>query len=188
MVVTKSDETLREAVAVFDDEKRMFKAVFELECAGFDRADVSVLSSLDKVKEQTGQDLFRVEDAEDDPAVPRTVPVGPASQFLICAGLMGVPTYVGMTGATVAALANGLTYGGTIVAGIVGGGIGLACGALAALYVARRYRAQIKDQLDHGGLVLWVHTRDKEHEARAREILSKHGEHVHDLHLHGSVA
>jgi hypothetical protein len=39
-------------------------------------------------------------------------------------------------------------------------------------------------QLDKGGLVLWVHLRDPEHEQRAQRILERHsGEdvHVHEL-------
>ena len=40
MVSQSGVATLREAVAVFDDEEEMRKAIFELESAGFDRADV----------------------------------------------------------------------------------------------------------------------------------------------------
>ncbi len=42
----------------------------------------------------------------------------------------------------------------------------------------------LQDQLDHGGLLLWVRARDESHEKRATEILAKHSAHdmqVYDL-------
>ena len=33
----------------------------------------------------------------------------------------------------------------------------------------------IRQQLERGGVLLWVRTRDVEHERRAAEILSRHG-------------
>ena len=42
----------------------------------------------------------------------------------------------------------------------------------------------LQEQLDRGGLLLWVHTRDAAHEERATEILRRHSGrdvHVHDL-------
>ena len=42
----------------------------------------------------------------------------------------------------------------------------------------------LQDQLDHGGLLLWVHVRDAAHEQRAVDILTGNGAedvHVHDL-------
>lgn len=43
---------------------------------------------------------------------------------------------------------------------------------------------QLQHQLEHGGLLLWVHIRDAAHETRAIEILKTHGAddvHGHDL-------
>ena len=78
MVDQSVEPTLREAVAVFDDEEELRKAIFELESAGFDRADVSILPPMEAVRRKIGHELYRVEDAEDDPEMPRAVPVGPA--------------------------------------------------------------------------------------------------------------
>ena len=40
----------------------------------------------------------------------------------------------------------------------------------------------IQEQIDHGGLLLWVRTRDEDHEKRAVDILKKHS--GKDVHLH----
>ncbi len=57
-------------------------------------------------------------------------------------------------------------------------------GAVGARLLGRDRAEALKDQLDRGGLLLWVHCRDGEHERRAVEILTRHGAedvHVHDL-------
>jgi hypothetical protein len=66
------------------------------------------------------------------------------------------------------------------MAGSAGGLLG---SALAKL-IDYHHADYLQRQLDKGGLVLWVHVRDREHERRAKRILKRHsGEdvHVHDL-------
>lgn len=46
---------------------------------------------------------------------------------------------------------------------------------------------EINDHLSHGGLLVWVRTRDAEHEERALQILGRHtGDpvRIHDIPLH----
>ena len=68
------------------------------------------------------------------------------------------------------------------MAGGAGGVFGAALGKLIGDHHARH----LQEQLDHGGLLLWVGTRDDEHEARAVKILSRHS--AHDVHLHALPA
>lgn len=180
--------TLREAVAVFDDEEEMRKAIFELESAGFDRADVSILPPMEAVRRKIGHELYRVEDAEDDPEMPRAVPVGPAGMGAAQGALIGVPTYVGAMVMTISALVGGKVFSTIVMYGLFGASIGLIVGALLALTIRRRHNEHVKDHLDHGGLVLWVHIRDQEHEVRAEKILRRHQDHAHDIHMHGELA
>ena len=44
-------------------------------------------------------------------------------------------------------------------------------------------RKTLQEQLDRGGLLLWVRTWDKDREKRAVDILNKHS--GHDVHVHG---
>lgn len=183
-----TEPKLREAVAVFDSEEEMREAIFELESAGFDRADVSVLPSMEAVRKKTGRELYRVEDAEDDPDMPRAVPLGPAAIGAAQGALIGGPIYVGAMVMTISALIGGKAFGTIVMSGLFGGSVGLVVGVLLAIILKQRHNEHVKDHLDHGGLVLWVHIRDKEHELRAERILKKHRAHAHDIHLHGELA
>ena len=58
-----NQDIVREAVAVFDDAESMESAVDEILSAGFDRAEVSLLSSEAAVEEKLGHAYERVKDA-----------------------------------------------------------------------------------------------------------------------------
>lgn len=188
MVYQSAEPTLREAVAVFDDEETMREAIFELESAGFDRADVSVLPSMEAVRKKIGRELYRVEDAADDPDVPRAVPLGPAAIGAAQGALIGGPIYVGAMVMTISTLIGGKAFGTIVMSGLFGASVGLVVGVMLAMVLKQRHNEHVKDHLDHGGLVLWVHIRDKEHEARAERILKKHQDPARDIHLHGELA
>lgn len=183
-----TEPKLREAVAVFDSEEEMRKAIFELESAGFDRADVSVLPPMDAVRKEIGHELYRTEEAADDPDMPRAVPLGPAAIGAAQGALIGGPIYVGAMVMTISALIGGKAFGAIVMSGLLGGSVGLVLGVILAMILKQRHNEHVRDHLDHGGLVLWVHIRDKEHEARAERILNKHRDHAHDIHLHGELA
>jgi len=51
-----------------------------------------------------------------------------------------------------------------------------------AKWVSDHHAHYLQEQIDHGGLLLWVRTRDSEHEKRAVDILSKHS--GRDVHVH----
>jgi hypothetical protein len=187
MASQTGDATLREAVAVFDDEEEMRKAIFELESAGFDRADVSILPPMEAVRRKIGHELYRVEDAEDDPKMPRAVPVGPAAIGAAQGALIGGPIYVGAMVMTISSLIAGKAFSSIVMSGLFGASVGLIIGVLLAIIVKQRHNDHVKDHLDHGGLVLWVHIRDKEHEVRAEKILNSYKEHARDIHLHGEL-
>jgi hypothetical protein len=48
--------------------------------------------------------------------------------------------------------------------------------------VGEDHADRLQEQLDRGGLLLWVRTWDAEHEKRASDILSKHS--GRDVHVH----
>ncbi|HBR85538.1 MAG TPA: hypothetical protein DD861_15400, partial [Erythrobacter sp.] len=78
--------------------------------------------------------------------------------------------------------------GGSLLAVIVGaavaGGAGGALGAGVARLVGDRHAENLQNQLEHGGLLLWVRTWDSGDEQRAVDILTKHS--GHDVHVHGA--
>ena len=92
--------------------------------------------------------------------------------------------YLGGAATAGALVATGGSLIGAAVAAALGGGAGGLMGSALAGLVGDRHAMGLQEQLDHGGLLLWVRTRDQEHEARAEDILRKHGAidvHIHDL-------
>jgi hypothetical protein len=98
----------------------------------------------------------------------------------VIGGLM----YVGAVAAAGGIVASGGTLAGAIVAAALAGGAGGVTGTILAKLIEYHHADHLQEQLDHGGLLLWVRTRDGAHEARALEILARHSArdvHVHDI-------
>jgi hypothetical protein len=174
--------TVREAVGVFDTTKTLEAAIDELQSSGFDRAELSLLASEPTVVEHLGHLYTKVETAEDDPEAPRTAYISTESVGDAEGGLIGGLLYVGAVVAAGAVLATGGAMATAIGAAAAAGGAGGLIGAALAAVVDKHHADYLAKQLEHGGLLLWVRTKDAEHEKRAKEILSKHS--AHDVHLH----
>ncbi|MGE0196383.1 MAG: hypothetical protein AB7P48_12255, partial [Methylocystis sp.] len=57
-------------------------------------------------------------------------------------------------------------------------------GAVLGAYLEERHAKYLQEQLDHGGLLLWVRTRNAALEDAAKRILTKHSGrdvHAHDM-------
>ncbi len=174
--------TPTEAVAVFDDAPAMEAAIDELLSHGFDRAEISLLASEAAVEGKLGHLFEKVEDLEDDDSVPRKAYVSTESRGDAEGGLVGGLMYVGALAAAGATFASGGSLGAAIVGATAMGGAGGLIGSLLARFIDDQHAVDLEEQLDHGGLLIWVRTRDAAHEARAKEILTKHS--AKDVHLH----
>lgn len=177
-----SEATRTEAVGVFDDADSLQAAIDELLTSGFDRAEISLLAGEHAVEQKLGHVYQKVTELEDDQAVPRTAYVSTESLGDAQGGLIGGLVYVGAVAAAGAMVATGGTLAGAIVAAALTGGAGGLIGSVLADLVGDHHARYLKDQIDRGGLLLWVRTRDQEHEKRAIEILSRHS--AHDVHTH----
>ena len=177
-----SSNLTREAVGVFDDVSSYEAAIDELESSGFDRAEISVLASEQAVAEKLGHRYRRAEELEDDPDAPRIAFVSEESVGAAEAGLVsGFFYYLGM-GAGLVTVATGGAFGAVLLAAAAGAGVGSIIGVVLARMVDQHHADFLADHLDHGGLLLWVHLRDENHEAQAIKILRKHS--AHDVHAH----
>jgi hypothetical protein len=176
----------REAVAVFDDESELLDVIEELESSGFDHSEMSVMPSLKEVEKHIGRKLASVEDAEDDPDIPRKTPVDMASFGAAQGVLVGIPLYIGAITAIVNYARMGAETSTIIGAACVGGAIGGVIGLALAGWVRHRHARHIKEQIDHGGLLLWVRIRGKKHEETARSVIADHI--VRNFHMHGVLA
>ncbi len=178
------DTAIREAVGVFHDEKSLQAAVDALLIAGFDRSYLSLLAAQNSIEAKLGHRFEKVSELEDEPEVPTQAYVGTDSRTEGKGVLVGVLFYVGACAAAGAVVASGGTAAAALIAGAVAGGGGGLVGAAFARFLEQRHAHRLQEQLDRGGLVLWVRTPTLEDEQRAVETLRVNGAddvHVHDL-------
>jgi hypothetical protein len=175
-------ETVREAVGVFHDAKSLEAAADALMEHGFDRSDLSLLASEAAVRDRLGGEAPKAVALEDDPDAPRraltaTEDIGDAEGAVI-----GGFTYVGAVAAAGALVATGAGLAAAAAGTVLAGGAGGAVGTAIAKWIDDRHAHTLQRQLDAGGLLLWVHLADADHESRALDILRRHG--AEDVHAH----
>lgn len=177
-------ETVREAVGVFHDADAFENAVEDLTSSGFDHSELSLLAGAEAIEQKLGHAYRKIQELEDDPTVPRAAYVGNHSLAIGRTGVIGGLAYVGAMVGVGAVVASGGSLAAAIAgAAVAGGGSGV-LGAWAAQYLGGDRAETLQQQLDRGGLLLWVHVRDAAHEKRAVDILTRTGAkdvHVHDL-------
>jgi hypothetical protein len=174
---------LREVVAVFHDAERLETAIDELQSSGFDRAEISLLASERTIEQKLGHRYERTSELMDSDDVPRSAFVSSAAIGDAKGGLIGGLAYVGATLAAGAVVVAGGALAATIAAALAAGGAGGLIGLVLANWVGGRHAAYLDEQMEHGGLLLWVRAWSAEDEQRASAVLGKHcaGEvHVHE--------
>ena len=175
--------TIREAVCVFKNGEALETAIEELESSGFDRAMISILAGEDAVAKELGHRYQKVQELEDETNVPREAFVSTASIGDAEGGLVGSLLYVGAVAAAGAVVASGGTLAAAVTAALAAGAGGGTIGAILATLVAKHHVDYLKEQIDHGGLLLWVRTMNADQEEKAKVIMAKHS--GMDVHIHG---
>jgi hypothetical protein len=186
MTMEPESPTVREAVGVFRRSEKLQDAIDELLSSGFHRAELSLLASAHVVEEKLGHRYEKVSTLEDNPTVPRaaylsTEAIGDAEGAVI-----GALMYVGATAAAGAVVISGGTLASAIAAMALAGGAGGLIGSILAKWIGDHHGDYLQEQIDRGGLLLWVRTWKAEDEQRAVEILTKHS--GRDVHLHALPA
>jgi hypothetical protein len=182
MTTDSYSESTHEAVGVFETAEALQAAADELLSSGFDRADLSLLASEHAVEEKLGHLYRRVEELEDDLQVPRAAYVASDAYGEARGALISALTFVGAVGAAGAMVAAGGALVVTIVAAAAIGGAGGLIGSTLGNILKRHHADRVRAQLEKGGLLLWVRTRDEDHETIAGGIMRKHG--ALDVHIH----
>lgn len=178
----KQPDILREAVGVFLSADDLQAAIDELLSSGFHRAELSLLAGEDAVNEKLGGCFTSTRALEDDPGVPRSAYVSPEAIGDAQGGIVGALLYAGATFAAGAVVLSGGTVVAALVAATLVGGAGGIVGALLATWLGDHHGRYLQTQIDHGGLLLWVRTRDRQAEERALNILRRHSS--QDVHVH----
>ena len=172
-----------EAVGVFDDVDALYAAIDELQMHGFNRSEISMLADERAVEEKLGPAFWRAEQLEDEPDAPRRPYFSEESIGAAEGVLIGGPLYVAAV-VTAGALVTPAGSMLTAIAGVaLAGGAGAAVGGFLAWLVGKGHAEYLQNQINHGGLLVWVRTRDKEEQERAVEIMKRHS--GRDVHVHG---
>lgn len=168
-----------EAVAVFHDVADLDRAVEALIEAGFSKDDVSLLAGEDAILKKLGHRYGQVEELEDSPEAPRAAYRRLAELAETESTITSTLTYL----PAVIAAGTVVASAGVVAAAITGTAIG---GAVLSTVLARwldqSHAEHLQEQLEHGGLLLWVNTPTADKQDAAVGILKEHA--ATDVHLH----
>ena len=171
-----------EAVGVFDTFESLQAAFYDLRSVGFHHSDISLLGAQDTLEEKLGQAYWRAPELEDDPRAPRAHFVSEEAMGELEGAIAGGFFFVGSYIAMAAMLTPVSTLAASIAAIAIGGGPSAVIGTLLARRVDKHHRDYYENQIRHGGILMWVRTRDKEHEDLAIKIMRDHS--GRDVHVH----
>lgn len=184
-----TDETqeaylIKEAVGLLPDINSFERAIESLIANGFRREDLSVLSLNKSHHGAIARGLKSPKKAMDDPETQRTSVMDHESAVEFKAAAIGVPAQVGAFAGAIVAVASGGVLAAAIAALLAGGAAGGGLGALLSHAVSKGHLARLQEQVENGGIVLWVQTPDKTAEDRALKTLASCGAtgvHVHKI-------
>lgn len=163
--------TLQEVVAVFDSATQLEDAVFDLQRHGFDRAAFSLLASEHVVQQKLGRPYQSIQEMEDAPGAPRETFYSRVSRIEAEFGLPALLAAIG-----------GLAFGTLVVPALIAAGTGAAIGGVLGRMIHQHHAERLREQLERGGLLLWVNVRNEAEAEKAVQILNTNS--AHDVHVH----
>jgi hypothetical protein len=170
-------DTLKEVVAVFGDVSALDTAVYTLETRGFDRAAFSLLASEEAVLKKLGHRYQQVKDVEDDSEAPRETFFSRVSRLEM--DYLPAPALASFGAVMFAGVGIGLPA-------LIAAGSGALIGAVLGGIMHEHHAIRVREQLERGGLLLWVNVRNVHEEETALEILRAQG--AQDVHVHTLVS
>lgn len=173
---------VREVVGVFATAEALDETVEELLSSGFTVPDISLLASEDAVERKLGHRLIDTRAAEDDPHVPRRPWTSPEARVEGMGAAAGVLGYVGAVVTGAVTLATGGTALAAVALGVLAGGASAIAGTRLAGAVDKNLADSLRQQIAHGGILLWVKVCDDAETGLALDILGRHG--GSDIHVH----
>lgn len=180
MQLDRNSEPVREVVGIFHDAGDLQAAIDELLSSGVDRAELSLLAGEHTIEKSLGHKYHKVSELADDPVIPRAAYVSTEALGWAEGGLIGGLLYVGAALAAGAVVVSGGALAAAIAAAAVAGGGGALIGSVLARWVGHHHAHYLEEQLERGGLLLWVRAWDADDEVKASRILRNHaGDNVH---------
>jgi hypothetical protein len=171
-----------EAVGVFDSFETLQAAIYDLMMSGFSRYDISLLGGKEAMKEKLGKSYWQAKELEDNPDAPRAAFVSEEAigelEGAVAGGFFFLGSYIAMA----AMLTPLSTLAASIAAIAIGGGPAAVVGAVLARRVGQHHKDYYADQIQQGGILLWVRTSDATKQDLAVKILKGHS--GRDVHVH----
>ncbi len=177
-----AEATIREIVGVFREAGALRKAADELMITGFDRSELSMLGSHKSIEEKLGDATQNSAALEDNPRVPMQAYFGPDSLTEAKAAIVGVPAFVGACAAAAPAIAHHASLTEIAIWTAIGLVAGLILGAISMKRISAKTSGYLREQVEHGGILLWVRAVTPEKEAKALAIMKRCG--AKDVHVH----
>lgn len=195
--MNKSHDTIldwtraREVTGVFHSYEALDAAVEALLTAGFDRADIDRMASIDKVRDKVGDVFVASEELADVPLAPRQPVVLPSDVAATYALVASVAAGAAGLGTALAATVSNMTLVSGVVAAITAAIVAGSLTVIVARRILNREKVTGLDwyMTDHG-IVLWVRVRSPEQERAALKILHDHGAaatRVHEIEIDKTV-
>ncbi|MGD2166568.1 MAG: hypothetical protein PVF63_00590 [Gammaproteobacteria bacterium] len=166
--------TVREAVGAFVGADKVREALEDLESSGFHPEEFGLLAGEYTVREALGDFYEQVNQFSDSADAPTTAFVAKESIGDTVHAYLGALMYAGSAGVAGAAVASAAILGGGLLAAVTGAAAIGAVGAVLALIIHESDAEELEQQIEEGHLLLFVRTRDAEHEKLAVEILQRH--------------
>ncbi|HEU4838271.1 MAG TPA: hypothetical protein VFS88_02550 [Micavibrio sp.] len=173
----------KEIVGVFMSKDDLQNAIRELEGTAFPRQDISVMGNRGELERVFGAKVVPPEFAIDNPDTPRQAPSRPEERTIGAASMIGGTAYVGAMAMALAA--GAVTFPAIVSAAVIGGISGGTLGAILTKLLGDRYNRHIEQQVEKGGLLLWVRTPDSEREDLANRILITNN--AYEVHVHQMI-
>lgn len=177
-----TNAAVREAVAVFDSREALQSAIDDLTLAGFQRHELSVLANDETIRDRLGGVPGDVGSLAHDPDAPRQAYISPEDVGSGKGAAVGFPAYVGAIIATGAVLATGGTALAAAAAAAAAGVGSGAAGSFLSQWITDKRNEPMLQQLDKGGILLWVNVGDAARERIALEVLNRHASHPAEVH------
>lgn len=171
-----------EAVGVFETFETLQAAFYDLRSVGFHHSDISLLGDQKVLEEKLGKAYWRSSELEDDPRAPRAIFVSEEATGELEGAIAGGFFFLGSYIAMAAMLTPVSTLAASIAAIAIGGSPAAVIGTILARRVDKHHKDYYANQIQHGGILMWVRTRDKEREELAIKIMKGHS--GRDVHVH----
>jgi hypothetical protein len=175
---------VREVVGAFHSPEALEEAITELASSGWDKSEMSLLAQEGIFQPGIpahGHDMHR---AADEPELPRSPVVEDEDVRqgrTLATSLAAVIAAFAASGATI--LTGGGALAAMIGAAAAGGGAAAAVNTIGRWISGSRSHF-LREQVDQGGILLWVKVETADQERRAAETLRRHGGvdvHVHEI-------